>query len=388
LGKEIAVRDITIGIIGGGQLARMSTHAAQQMGYRVVVLDSDPLCPAAQVTPWQVQKDWNSLDGTLELAAAASVLTLENEWADPENLVAAREEGALVLPSPETLTIIGDKFLQRKAFAERGLPSPRFCDMESWDELIGVARAWGGKAVLKSRCGGYDGYGVKVVTAPITKADLPKSKVSDWYAEEYIPFDRELAVMVSKNANGETAIYPLVESRQTVDGHRCDIVIAPAPGLTAEQASAAQRICLEAVEAVQGIGLFGIELFQSGGEFFINEIAPRPHNSGHYTMDGCRTSQFEQHIRSVQGLPLGPTDLLAPAVVMANLLAPWNGDIDLQKSLKNAMEVCPGVHVHWYGKAKMRVGRKMGHLNVLGETTEAALGNAIAARDAFWKGQQ
>jgi len=364
----------------------MSAQAAQRMGLRVVILDSDPDCPAAQVTSQLIPDNWNSPAGTCELAKQASTLTLENEWANPQNLLLARELGAVVLPSPETLSIIGDKLAQRHVFCGHGLPSPRFQALNSWDDLDSIAASWNSTVVLKSRHGGYDGYGVKIVRAPIDKRELPSSPASEWFAEEYVPFDRELAVMVSKNSAGETSVYPVVESRQTTDGHRCDVVIAPAPGLSPEQSVEAQRISLSAVDAVGGIGLFGIELFDANGKFIVNEIAPRPHNSGHYTMDGTRTSQFEQHIRAVRNLAPGPTDLLATVVVMANLLAPRDGDIDLQKSLVSVLRVDPSVHVHWYGKQSLRNGRKMGHLNLLGKDFESTLARAVGARDAFWKG--
>ena len=364
----------------------MSTQAAQQMGLQVVVLDSDPHCPASQVTPLQVLKDWNSPDGTVELAEQCAVLTLENEWAAPKNLELARRAGASVLPSPETLTIIGDKLQQRRVFASCGLPSPGFSTLESWGDLNSCLAKWSGRAVIKSRHGGYDGYGVKIVTHDTSSSELPSQPASEWYAEEFVPFDRELAVMVSKNAAGDVSVYPVVESRQTSDGHRCDIVIAPAPELPDALVSSARSIAAKAVDAVNGVGLFGVELFASGSEFIVNEIAPRPHNSGHYTMDGCRTSQFEQHIRTIRNLPPGPVDLLAPVVVMANLLAPQDGSIDIERAHAYAYAAVPEIHVHWYGKTSMRDGRKMGHINVLGDTLETTLGRALLAREQFWKG--
>jgi 5-(carboxyamino)imidazole ribonucleotide synthase len=364
----------------------MSAQAAQQMGLRVIVLDSDPNCPGAQVTPFRVKMDWNSDIGAAELAQLASSITLENEWVSPSNLLLAKQLGSTVIPEPHTLSIIGDKFRQRTAFAERGLPSPRFCAISSWDDLYKAAENWGGKVVLKSRRGGYDGYGVKIVHLPINDKDLPLSEPDEWYAEEFVPFDRELAVIVGKNSSGETAIYPVVESRQTTDGHRCDVVIAPAPNVDTELTRLVQDICLSAVDAVEGIGLFGVELFSRNGEIIINEIAPRPHNSGHYTMDGCRTSQFEQHIRMVRNLPPGPTHLIAPVVVMANLLAPRHGQINLEKSVSDAYRICPNIHLHWYGKSVLREGRKMGHLNLLGDDLDDTLSLVLAARDAFWRG--
>jgi len=362
----------------------MSAQAAQRLGLTVLVLDGDLDCPAGQVTPKQIIQDWDSVLGTQALASQVSVVTLENEWVTPENLRLAMDAGADVIPGPSTMAIVGDKFKQRLAFSASGLPVPRFTSLSNWDDLIKQSTEWGGKLVLKSRCGGYDGYGVKIVEAPIGDVQLPSAQASDWYAEEFIPFDRELAVMVSRNKDGKTSVYPVVESRQTVDGHRCDVVIAPAPGLSVEQEELAQRISLGAVDAIGGIGLFGVELFLNGDRIIINEIAPRPHNSGHYTMDGCRTSQFEQHIRSVRNLPPGATTLLTPVVVMVNLLAPFDGLIDLESATRRAYECCPNIHLHWYGKTKMREGRKMGHINLLGQDLDETLSHALAARLAFW----
>jgi 5-(carboxyamino)imidazole ribonucleotide synthase len=364
----------------------MSAQAAQQMGLKVVILDSDPNCPAGQITMLHILKDWNSEVGTAELANKASVLTLENEWASPANLLLAERLGATVIPSPATLDIIGDKLKQRSVLAVAGLRSPRFRSLNSWDDLTSALTEWDGRVVLKSRRGGYDGYGVTIVKAPVNMEQLPSSDAAEWYVEEYIPFERELAVMVSKNSSGQTSVYPIVESRQTKDGHRCDIIIAPAPDLTDQCAERVREIALTAVGAVGGIGLYGVELFQCGEDVIVNEVAPRPHNSGHYTMNGCRTSQFAQHIRSIKNWPPGPTDLLAPVVVMANLLAPKDGKIDLSRASANALRACQNAHIHWYGKNDMRPGRKMGHINVLGDTIEGTLSAATSARDAFWRG--
>ncbi len=355
------------------------------MGFRAAILDSNSLSPAGQVTPFHVLYDWNSLPGTVELAKQSTVVTLENEWADPNSLLAAEHTGASVVPHPRTLSIIGDKFVQRSCLLQQGLPSPQFRALKDWDDVCALFAEWG-SVVIKSRWGGYDGYGVKVIRSRFDLDNLPTVEAASWYAEELIPFDVELAVIVSKNESGESAVYPVVESRQTRDGNRCDIVIAPAPGLTQEQSERAKQVSLDAVNAVGGIGIYGVELFKSGDRITINEIAPRPHNSGHYTMDGCRTSQFEQHVRSVLNLPPGSTALVAPVVVMANLLAPKDGNVDLDNSIESALKVCPDVHIHWYGKNEMRKGRKMGHLNLLGESLESTLERILDAREAFWEG--
>jgi 5-(carboxyamino)imidazole ribonucleotide synthase len=363
----------------------MSSQAAQRMGFQVAVLDTDQQSPAAQVGASCILKDWNSEVGAIELAHASSVITLENEWVKPENLMVAEGLGCPVVPGPKTLAIIGDKLEQRRVLVSHSLRSPRFAPLRHWDDVCEFATEWGAKCVvLKARRGGYDGYGVRIMD--IGSDAPPTSDAEQWFVEEYMPFSRELAVMVSKNGSGQTSVFSVVESRQTLAGNRCDTVIAPAPNLTAAQAAQIQDMALQAVEAVEGTGLFGIELFQVGDEFLVNEIAPRPHNSGHYTMDGCRTSQFEQHIRAVKNLPPGPTDLLAPVVIMLNLLAPGDGPVPIGRCTESALASCADIHLHWYGKRAMRNGRKMGHLNLLGDTVENTLALANAARDAFWKG--
>ena len=191
--------------------------------------------------------------------------------------------------------------------------------------------------------------------------------------------------MVARNGNGEIEDYPVVRSAQTSDGHRCDWVVAPAPKIRPETAQRAAQVARDAVQSIEGVGIFGIELFVArGGGVMINEIAPRPHNSGHYTMDSCATSQFAQHIRAVTGLSLGPTELMSPAAAMTNLLGVEPGMVDLASGLTRALEVSPAAHVHWYGKREARPGRKMGHINVLAGTSGQALAQAKAARSAFW----
>jgi 5-(carboxyamino)imidazole ribonucleotide synthase len=191
--------------------------------------------------------------------------------------------------------------------------------------------------------------------------------------------------MVARGKDGKIAAYPVVESVQTEDGHRCDTVIAPAPNLEGPARHNAKWTAAAAVEAVNGVGLFGVELFLTyDGRVLINEMAPRPHNSGHYTMDCCATSQFEQHIRAVCGLPLGPTQLLSTGAAMANLLGAKTGEFESGAGVARALSAIPGAHVHWYGKSATRKGRKMGHINVLAESPKMALEQALRARDAFW----
>jgi len=376
----------TIGVIGGGQLARMSAHAAQQLGYQVVVLDSDLHCPASQVTPFIIGGRHDDIEALRKLASACDVMTLENEWVIPEQIAQIEREGCEVYPTSKTLSLLVDKLIQRQTLQNAGAPGPRaipLCDIE---DAKRIARDWGYPIVLKARCGGYDGYGVRIAHSDRQLEELWPSNSSNWFAEEFVPFTRELAVMAARGRDRKTVVYPVVESVQTSDGNRCDTVSAPAPNLSDALAKAAQAAAIQAVEAVDGIGLFGVELFETtGGRIMINEMAPRPHNSGHYTMDCCKTSQFEQHIRSICGLPLGPTALLAGGGAMANLLGAQNGDFLAACGVEKALREVPGAHIHWYGKEKTKEGRKMGHINVLADSPEDALEQAVRARNFFWR---
>lgn len=364
----------------------MSTQAAQQMGFTVVILDPDPDSPAAQVTPHSIRGAIDDPSALKRLAERCDVITLENEWVLPESLRLLEYAGAAVHPGSQTMALIGDKFVQRENFARNGLPVPEARPIDGQEDAHRLAGDWGYPIVLKARLGGYDGYGVRIIRSEADwQTRFPENTNGQWYAERFVPFEQELAVMVARNSAGETAVYPVVLSAQTSDGHRCDWVAAPAPGIDRETAERAAQIAQGAVVAIEGVGIFGIELFLArSGEVIVNEIAPRPHNSGHYTMDSCVTSQFAQHIRAVTGLALGPTDLVAPAAAMANLLGVEPGIVDIHAGLARALQAVPPAHVHWYGKRDARPGRKMGHINVVANTTNDALSQAQVARYAFW----
>jgi|SRR5579862_443262 len=376
-----------IGIIGGGQLARMSTQAAQQMGFAVAILDPDPDCPAAQVTPHAVVGKIDDPTSLKSLARHCHTITLENEWVKPEHLRLLEDAGAAVFPSAYTVGLIGDKYAQRAHFAKNGLPVPEARPIADLVEARTLAQEWGYPLVLKARLGGYDGYGVRIVrNEEGWSSEFSKGMAGAWYAERFVPFTGEMAVMVARNSLGQASVYPVVVSAQTSDGHRCDWVTAPATHISEKTRVQAARVALDAVRSIDGVGIFGIELFlTSDGGILINEIAPRPHNSGHYTMDCCQTSQFAQHIRAVTNLTLGPTDLLAGGAAMANLLGQRDEPVDLRTSLARALSAVPGARVHWYGKRDARKGRKMGHINVLADTPAGALSRALSAREAFWK---
>ncbi len=378
---------VTIGILGGGQLAKMSALAAYRLGLQVAIIEPAEESPAGNMTKHDFTEGWLSEPELERFIEASDIVTLENEFI-PVPILERIAERRLVLPSPETMRLVQDKFIQKETMRASGIPVPEFAAINSVQEGYDFGKAHGYPFVMKTRTLGYDGYGNATVTRDnqtmvaftrfTSDPDVPRQMM----AEAFVTFQKELAVMVARNRRGELAVYPCVETVQ--ENHICRYVLAPAPDLTAETRKRAQEIAVAAVEAVQGVGVFGVEMFLTNtGEILYNEIAPRPHNSGHYTIEGSYTSQFENHIRAVCNLPLGSGDLIAPAAVMANVLGKriGSGTPDTVTALFRHDKVA----FHLYGKRTSRVGRKMGHLTVLGASVEEALASAKAAEaDLFW----
>ena len=369
---------VTLGIVGGGQLAKMTAQAAAQLGCKVVVLERNPEFPAESVAARTLLGDWNSPPSLLELAESVDVVTLENEFVDLDAL-AVLEERHELWPSVATMRLIQDKFIQKQTLTQAGLPIPRMRAVSSAGEVAACAADWGYPLLIKARRNAYDGKGNATVRA---EADIDAAwrklggdAGNALYLEEFCPFVKELAVIVTRSCTGETAVYPVVETQQ--HEHVCRTVIAPA-AVAAEIAQRAAEIALHAAETVGAVGSFGVELFlMADGRILVNELAPRVHNSGHYTIEGCACSQFENHVRAVLGWPLGSTALRSPAA-MVNLLASGEGS-GMPVGLEDALRT-PGASVHIYGKARASQGRKMGHVTALGTTTGDAL--AIAQRAA------
>ncbi|MBZ0283047.1 MAG: 5-(carboxyamino)imidazole ribonucleotide synthase [Anaerolineae bacterium] len=370
-----------LGILGGGQLAQMMTQAAISLGIETAVLERTPDSPASRLTHHHQIGDWNASENQAflaDFAALCDVVTLENEFVPPHVLEALAAFGPMVYPTAETLYLIRDKLTQKQIMAQNELPLPAFAEVQSPQDIQDFIEAHGLPAVLKARTNGYDGYGNATIHAEgdiVPALDKLSNRVC--YVESFVPFVRELAVMILRGRDGEIRAYPVVETVQ--HNHICHIVRAPAP-IAPEIAERAQIVAIKAVEAVNGVGVFGVELFLlENGEIVYNEIAPRPHNSGHYTIEGCITSQFENHIRAVLGWPLGSTDMIAPAAVMVNLLGKRDGLVRPQ-GIKAALAI-PAAHVHIYGKRESRIGRKMGHVTVVGESIEQAERLARQAAD-------
>lgn len=362
---------VTIGILGGGQLARMSAFAAYRMGFRVSILEKIKNSPAGQLTKNEFVGWVNNKKVLKKFCDSSDVITLENEFIDHKYLEYIESIGKVVIPSSNTISLIQDKLIQKNTLSRSGIPVAKYISVTESTSYSDIEKRIGKKFVLKSRKMGYDGYGNSTIknSAQFNDAVLKlTSRHSELYAEEFVPFTKELAIMVVRTKN-QIKTYPVVETIQK--NHICHTVIAPA-SVSDSIRSVVEEISIEAVKAVKGFGLFGIELFLTeNDEVLINEMAPRPHNSGHYTIEACVTSQFENHIRAVLNLPLGSTEMVKPSAVMINLLGKKNGYGVIQNTKTSFQN--EDVHVHIYGKSESRIGRKMGHITMLGENSKTIL---------------
>lgn len=365
-----------IGIVGGGQLGRMLGMAAKQLGFHVVVVDPNPDCPAGQVVDRQILGHYADEAAIRELAAEVDFLTVEIEHVD----VAALEALATsmpVNPSPRTLRMIQDKLSQKQFLRDAGLPVADFRPIASRADLVAAGRDYGFPVLLKTRFGAYDGRGNALIREESEiEAALDVFAGRPLYAERFAPFVKELAVIAARGLDGATAIYDPVQT--THRNNICHEVLMPAP-VEMAIAARARELAKAAVARLDGAGVFAIEMFLlADGDILINEIAPRVHNSGHATIEACVTSQFEQQIRAIAGLPLGETTLIQPAA-MVNLLGTRSGPAELTGL--DAALVIPGVHVHIYGKAETRPERKMGHVTATAAGLDLALERARRAAE-------
>ncbi len=370
---------VRLGIIGGGQLARMTALAALPLGCEVVVLEKNPFSPAARLSPGSMVGDWGDPELLEKFAASCDVVTLENEFVDFRALAALEQAGHRVFPSAACIGLAQDKLTQKQTLQNAGLAVPAFLAVNSPEDIAAAGEQLGWPLLLKTRRNGYDGKGNFTLRSA---TDIPSGwqtlggGQNDLFVEAFFHFQKELAVIVARGRDGKSLTYPVVETIQR--NHVCEVVKAPAE-ISVADALRATELARKAVEAVGGVGSFGVEMFLAAdGEIAINELAPRVHNSGHYTIEACGCSQFENHVRAVLGWPLGSPLMIAPAAVMVNLLGTEKASgkpVGLQNALRN-----DAVRVHIYGKSMSGKGRKMGHLTVLG--TSAAETLAIAERAA------
>jgi 5-(carboxyamino)imidazole ribonucleotide synthase len=369
-----------VAMVGGGQLARMTHQAAVALGQSLRVLATDPGESAALVAADVRLGDHRSLDDLRAVAADATVLTFDHEHVPTEHLRALEAEGHRVAPGPGALVHAQDKLVLRRALAEAGEPQPAWVEARTVHEVTAFADEVGWPVVLKTPRGGYDGKGVFVVDGPDEVADLLE-RHGTLLAEERVAMVRELSAQVARSPFGQVAVWPVVETVQR-DGV-CAEVLAPAPGLDESLATAAQELAVRIADRLGVVGMLAVELFQTGDGVLVNELAMRPHNSGHWTIEGARTSQFEQHLRAVLDYPLGSTAMTAPVAVMANVLGGaaaaegWAGP-SLDERVHHLMAHWPDVKLHWYGKGQ-RPGRKLGHVTALGTDPVEVRARAVAA---------
>ncbi|MDB5325088.1 MAG: phosphoribosylaminoimidazole carboxylase [Phycisphaerales bacterium] len=366
----------TIGIVGGGQLGRMFALAARRMGYRVHVLDPTPDCPAGQAADSQTTAAYDNLTAARDFAAGVDVVTFEFENV-PSRTLAVIEQERPVRPSPFVLDMTRHRLREKTFLSENGFPVAPFRRVTDVYDLAAAIKDLGTPCVLKTAEFGYDGKGQ-------SKIDSPDQAEAAWKAlicplgvlEGFVRFQKEISVIVARNDAGEARAFDPFENVHT--HHILDTTICPAR-IAPELSERATELAKKIAEKIGLVGLLCVELFVVGDDLVVNELAPRPHNSGHLTGDACVTSQFEQHLRAVCGLPLGDTSLMRPAA-MANLLGDlWaNGDPKWENALAD-----PTVKLHLYGKRSARPGRKMGHLNATGATADEACEAVRRARDAL-----
>ncbi|WP_413454294.1 5-(carboxyamino)imidazole ribonucleotide synthase [Georgenia phoenicis] len=367
-------------VVGGGQLARMMQQAAIGLDVHLRVLVEAPDGSTAQVVPDAPVGRANDDAAVRGILPGAQVLTFEHEHVPGELLRQLETEGVAVRPGPHALRHAQDKIVMRAALTELGVPCPRWAAVRTREELTAFGDATGWPVVVKTARGGYDGKGVRVVATAEDAGDWLDALTGEdaLLAEERVPFTRELAVLVARRPSGEMRAWPVVETIQR-DGV-CAEVLAPAPGLDADLAAAAVDVATRIAEGLDVTGVLAVEMFEydDGGtsRIAVNELAMRPHNSGHWTIDGAATSQFEQHLRAVLDLPLGPTDPRAPVSVMVNLLG--SELADPSTALGEVLARCPGARVELYGK-EVRPGRKLGHVTVYGEDLESVRAEARTA---------
>jgi 5-(carboxyamino)imidazole ribonucleotide synthase len=364
-----------LGIVGGGQLARMIVPEAARLGCETTVLDPTPESPGGVLAHRQLVGALDDAEALRALVEASDVTTFEIETVDTAILLELEAQGHRIVPSPSLLAVVQDKLLQKEKLHAAGIPTSPFQAVDAPDAR--TLADFGLPLVQKARRGGYDGRGVAVFKDVVVEERvLPVPSL----VERFVDYRCELAVLVARGGGGEVRAWPAVEMVFDERANVLDLLLAPAR-IDAREAEEAHRVAVAAVEALDGVGVFGVELFLTrGGEVLVNEIAPRVHNSGHWTIEACRTNQFEQHVRAVVGLPLGEP-LQHSAAAMVNLLGAEDahGGVAIE-GLDEALRQ-PGVAVHLYGKREVRPFRKMGHVTVTAEDRETAMALARAVSE-------
>jgi 5-(carboxyamino)imidazole ribonucleotide synthase len=365
-----SLQEKTIGVLGGGQLGRMLFQDAISLDLSVHFLDPDANAPCSTIARNFTQGSFKDFNSVYEFGKNKDIITIEIEHVNLEALKKLEAEGVKVFPQPQVLEIIQDKGLQKEFYAQHGVPTAPFYLVKNKAEALSYSAEF--PFMQKLRKGGYDGRGV---TPLRNHADTEKAFDEPSVLEKFVDFEKELSVIVARNENGEVAHFPVVEQEFNPEANLVEFLVTPAR-ISAEIEQKAIAISRQVIEKLEMVGLLAVELFLTKtGEILVNEMAPRPHNSGHHTIEACTTSQFEQHLRAICNLPLGDTTWLNPAV-MINLLGEkgHEGNV-LYQGMEEALDT-GGIYPHLYGKKTTKPFRKMGHITVVGETVEAAINKA------------
>jgi 5-(carboxyamino)imidazole ribonucleotide synthase len=376
-----------VGVIGGGQLAWMMGDAAKKLGVELIVQTPSKNDPAVSIAQDIVLANVDDAIATAALAAKTDVITFENEFVNLDALSLIEHQGICFRPRLAALNPLLDKYHQRCYLRDLRLPVPQFFALEQQEDITSKIEKLGFPVVLKSRRHGYDGQGTFIIPDLASlqqQLDLSLNQ-SLFLIEEFVPFERELAIIAARSVEGKVVTYPVVETQQ--EQQVCRRVIAPAD-ITPNQAAEIEAIAHTLLNSLQVVGVFGIELFLTAtGKVLVNEIAPRTHNSGHFSLDACETSQFEQHLRAVCGLPLGNPALHCASAIMVNLLGYETSSSDYHSQRQKLAEI-PQAFIHWYGKTESRPGRKLGHVTVLLDHQNREAANTVAQNiESIWYGK-
>ncbi|MES2557860.1 MAG: 5-(carboxyamino)imidazole ribonucleotide synthase [Bacteroidota bacterium] len=362
--KQWNGNNFRLGMLGGGQLGRMFIQEALNYDVHVHCMDPDPNAPCKTIASSFIVGSLTDYDQVMAFGKDKQVVTVEIENVNVEALQELENQGIAVFPQPRVLAIVQDKGLQKQFYADQHIPTADFSLVESREELLKLAPEM--PFVLKLRKGGYDGKGVQIIR---TQEDLNDAFDGPCIVEKMVPFSKELSVIVARNQAGETAVYPTVECEFSPTANLVEFLFSPAD-VSLEIEQEATKLALKVIDSLEMVGLLAVELFLTpDGKLLVNEIAPRPHNSGHHTIECALTSQFEQHMRSILNAPLGNTELVSPGVMINLLGAPDYEGEAVYDGLQEIMQL-KGVKVHLYGKQTTKPFRKMGHVTIFGDTLE------------------
>jgi len=382
--SELYPNDITLGIIGGGQLGKMIGLEAKRMSLNVAYLDPDMNCPASSIADQMVVSDFKDEKSIIELANKSDVLTFEIELANSSVLKDLESRGYAVHPGSGVLNTIQNKLRQKRFLRAKGIQVPEFEEVTTVEQAKKICEEFGYPSVLKACEDSYDGRGNFLVrTLRDVERGIQYFEGRSCMIEKFIHFTKEVSVMVARNTRGDTVSFPVAQNIHS--NNILDTSIAPAK-ISTRVETQAKMIAEKVVNSLKGVGVFGIEMFLKGNKLMINEIAPRPHNSGHFSIEACSVSQFEQHIRAILGLPLAKPRLMSPVVMMNILGIPNYTGTYCLKGIEKAFTI-PGLKVHFYGKKKTKPQRKLGHFTITAENVEEALSRANTVRNLIKVGK-